>query len=92
MLDEFKWLNDDEFVYQIVVENTNKIADMIDANIAPVKDGLFTPKIDNVDEKLKNKCYETAKEMYGENLPEIVEKRLEKELNSIIKHGFAIVY
>ncbi|EOA07368.1 DNA polymerase III alpha chain [Mycoplasma yeatsii 13926] len=92
MLDEFKWLNDDEFVYQIVVENTNKIADMVEANIAPVKDGLFTPKIDNVDEKLKNKCYETAREMYGDNLPEIVEKRLEKELNSIIKHGFAIVY
>ncbi|SYV96174.1 DNA polymerase III polC-type, partial [Mycoplasma putrefaciens] len=92
MLDEFAWLEDKELIYQIVVLNTNKIAEMIDDDITPIKDGLFTPKIDNVDEKLKQKCYQTAREMYGEALPEIVQNRLEKELNSIIKHGFAIVY
>ncbi|QVK09055.1 PolC-type DNA polymerase III [Mycoplasma mycoides] len=92
MLKEFEWLNDDDLINEIVITNSNKIADMIDSNVIPIKDGLFTPKIANVNEKLKDKCYQTAKQMYGEMLPEIVEKRLEKELGSITKHGFAIVY
>ncbi|WP_028124209.1 PolC-type DNA polymerase III [Mesoplasma melaleucae] len=92
MLKEFAWLNDDQLVKEMVITNTNKIADMVDANIVVIKDGLFTPKIDNVDTLLKNKCYETAHAMYGDVLPEIVEQRLEKELTSIIKHGFAVVY
>ncbi|AVN62325.1 PolC-type DNA polymerase III [Mesoplasma coleopterae] len=92
MLKEFAWLNDATLINEMVITNTNKIADMIDSNIVVIKDGLFTPNIENVDTLLKNKCYETAHAMYGEVLPEIVEARLEKELTSIIKHGFAVVY
>ncbi|WP_031543146.1 PolC-type DNA polymerase III [Mesoplasma photuris] len=92
MIDEFEWLNNSDLVNDIVVKNTNKIANMIDADIAPVKDGLFTPTIENVDIKLRDKCYETAHEFYGDNLPDIVVSRLEKELESITKHGFAVVY
>lgn len=92
MLKEFAWLKDDQLIKEMVITNTNKIADMVEANIVVIKDGLFTPNIENVDSLLKNKCYETAHAMYGEVLPEIVEQRLEKELNSIIKHGFAVVY
>ncbi|WP_027875328.1 PolC-type DNA polymerase III [Mesoplasma chauliocola] len=92
MIKEMNWLNDANLVQEMVITNTNKIADMIENDIVVIKDGLFTPNIDNVDTLLKNKCYETAHDMYGEVLPEIVEARLEKELNSIIKHGFAVVY
>ncbi|RHM63725.1 MULTISPECIES: PolC-type DNA polymerase III [Coprobacillaceae] len=77
--------------YQYVVENTNKIADMVE-EIRPVHDHLFTPKIDNADENLTKICYETAHKLYGEKLPTIVEKRLEKELSNIIKHGFGVIY
>lgn len=92
MLKEFAWLNDQNLVDEIVIKNTNDIADMIEPEIEVIKNGLFTPKIDNVDGLLRDKCYETAHEMYGDVLPKIVEERLEKELNSIIKHGFAVVY
>ncbi|MEG0283994.1 MAG: PolC-type DNA polymerase III [Erysipelotrichales bacterium] len=90
MLDAFAFLGEDK-AFEIVVTNTNLIADSIE-EIKPIKDKLYTPKIDGVDEKLSAMCYENAHKQYGETLPDIVEKRLEKELTSIIKHGFSVVY
>lgn len=76
---------------EIVVENTNKIADMIDV-IKPIKDELYTPKIEGADVEMREMSYAMARKIYGDNLPEIVEARLEKELKSIIGHGFAVIY
>ena len=58
----------------------------------PVPDGLFPPKIENVDKIFSDICYDTARKTYGDPLPEIVVKRLEKELNSIISNGYAVIY
>ncbi|MFK2825031.1 PolC-type DNA polymerase III [Bacillus sp. B190/17] len=90
MLDAFSFLGK-ETAEKIVVENTNKIADMTD-EVKPIKDDLYTPKIEGADEEVRNMSYEKARNIYGENLPEIVEARLEKELKSIIGHGFAVIY
>ncbi|MFC0418847.1 PolC-type DNA polymerase III [Cytobacillus solani] len=90
MLDAFKFLGAEK-AREIVVENTNKIADMID-EIKPIKDDLYTPKIEGADDEMRNMSYNMARSIYGENLPEIVEARLEKELKSIIGHGFAVIY
>ncbi|WP_026389527.1 PolC-type DNA polymerase III [[Acholeplasma] multilocale] len=92
MLSEFAWLEDKELINKIVIENTNIINDMIDGDVVPVRDGSYTPYIENVDVLLRDKCYETAHDLYGPVLPEIVEARLEKELSSITKHGFAVIY
>lgn len=90
MLEGYPYLPQDE-VFEYVVTNTNKIADMVE-EIKPVHDKLFTPKIDGADENLKKICYDTAHKTYGNPLPQIVEKRLEKELSNIIKHGFGVIY
>ncbi|MBM6930484.1 PolC-type DNA polymerase III [[Clostridium] spiroforme] len=90
MLKCYEYLTEEE-AYEYVVTNTNKIADMVE-EIRPIHDKLFTPTIDNADENLQKICYETAHKMYGKQLPEIVEKRLEKELSNIIKHGFGVIY
>ncbi len=90
MLDCFSFLGE-ETAKQIVVTNTQKIANSI-GDVSPIKDGLYTPVIDGADEEMKNLCYSRAKQIYGDPLPEIVEKRLEKELSSIIGHGFAVIY
>ncbi|MEG0366310.1 MAG: PolC-type DNA polymerase III [Coprobacillus sp.] len=91
MLDSFTYLSDDE-KYEYVVENTNKIADMIDGDMRVVHDKLFTPHIDQADEKLRQLCFDNAHKQYGETLPDVVEKRLSKELDNIIKHGFGVIY
>lgn len=90
MLDEFKYLGSDK-AYEVVVTNTNKIADMIE-NISPVHPDKAPPVIPNSDQILRNICYNTAHSMYGENLPDVVTERLERELNSIISNGFAVMY
>ena len=70
---------------------TNLIADMVDS-IDPVRPDKCPPVIENSDQTLTDICYRRAHEIYGEVLPDIVEKRLEKELNSIISNGFAVMY
>ncbi len=90
MLKEFDWL-DENLAYEIVVENTNFIADSCDF-IKPIHDKLFTPKVEGADELLTEICFETAHKLYGEILPEIVDERLKRELNSIIGNGFGVIY
>ncbi len=90
MLDAFSFLGKEK-AKEIVVTNTNKIADMIDV-IKPIKDDLYTPKIEGADEEMREMSYAMARKIYGDELPEIVEARLEKELKSIIGHGFAVIY
>lgn len=90
MLSEFPYLKEEK-AYEIVVENSRMIADMIDV-IKPVRPDKCPPSIENSEEILRTSCYEKAHEQYGEVLPKIVEKRLEKELASIIGNGFAVMY
>ncbi|KAF0850244.1 MAG: PolC-type DNA polymerase III [Spiroplasma poulsonii] len=91
MLNEFKFLNDDELIQEIVVTNPSLIANQIE-KVEIIKDKLYTPKIDGSDELLEALCYQNAYKIYGNPLPEIVAKRLERELSAIIKHGFAVIY
>ena len=90
MLDEFQYLGSDK-AYEVVVENTNMIADMCE-KISPVRPDKCPPVIENSDETLRKICYTTAHEMYGEELPEIVKERLDRELNSIISNGYSVMY
>ncbi|MEK5206607.1 PolC-type DNA polymerase III [Psychrobacillus sp. FSL H8-0510] len=90
MLDAFAFLGED-LAKEIVVTNPQKIADSLE-DIKPIKDDLYTPKIEGADEEVRSLTYSKAKEIYGEVLPEIVEARIEKELTSIIGHGFAVIY
>ena len=90
MLDAFAFLGE-ELAKEIVVTNPQKIADSLE-DIKPIKDDLYTPKIEGADEEVRSLTYSKAKEIYGEELPEIVEARIEKELTSIIGHGFAVIY
>lgn len=90
MLDAMKWLGE-EMAYEICIKNTNLIADQIEA-VYPIKDRLYPPSMEGSDEKLRAICYQNAHKKYGENLPAIVSQRLEKELDSIIGHGFYVVY
>ncbi|MDN7241246.1 PolC-type DNA polymerase III [Planococcus sp. N028] len=90
MLDAFEFLGA-ETAHEIVVANSNKISDMIET-VKPIKDDLYTPKIEGADEEVRELSYQMAHKIYGETLPEIVEARIEKELKSIIGHGFAVIY
>ncbi|MBO5346864.1 MAG: PolC-type DNA polymerase III [Lachnospiraceae bacterium] len=90
MLAEFQYLGSEK-AEEVVITNTRKIASMIE-HISPVRPDKCPPVIPDSDKTLTEICYNKAHEMYGANLPEIVEKRLEKELNSIIKNGFAVMY
>lgn len=90
MLEEFSYLGD-KLAHEVVIDNTIKIADMIE-DVKPIPDETFPPKIDGAEEEIKEMTLSKAHELYGEKLPEIVEKRLDKELNSIINNGYAVLY
>lgn len=90
MLQSFEYLGE-ELAKEVVVTASNQIADMIE-DVSPIPDKLYTPIIEGADDELREMCYSKAKSLYGDPLPEIVEKRLEKELNSIITHGFGVIY
>jgi len=90
MLKEFSYLGE-ETAKKIVIENPKKVIEDVEA-LKPFPDELFTPEIEGADEEIRQMSYQTAKEIYGDPLPELVEQRLEKELNSIINHGYAVIY
>ncbi len=90
MLEEFSYLGSEK-AEEIVITNTNLIADMIES-MSPVRPDKCPPVIEDSDRQLTEICYTRAHEIYGEELPQIVEDRLKKELNSIISNGFAVMY
>lgn len=90
MLEEFAYLGSDKAM-EVVVTNTNRIADMVET-MAPVRPDKCAPVIEDSDRTLTDICYNKAHEIYGEELPKIVEQRLERELHSIISNGFAVMY
>ncbi|MDD2489686.1 MAG: PolC-type DNA polymerase III [Bacilli bacterium] len=90
MLNAFSFL-DQDLAYEMVVTNSNKIADMID-KVQIIKDKLYTPKMADSDKIVTDMVYTKAKLVYGDELPEIVQKRIDEELNSIISNGFDVIY
>lgn len=90
MLAQFDFLGPD-LAEEVVVTNTQLIADMI-GDVKPIKDDLYTPKIEGSDDEVTNLTYEMAHHIYGEELPEIVQARIDKELKSILGHGFGVIY
>lgn len=91
MLEAFGFLGEEK-AKEVVVTNSHKIKDMIDPDIAPVKSKLYTPKLEGAEQEIREITYGQAKKLYGNDLPEIVEARIERELDSIIGNGFAVIY
>jgi DNA polymerase III subunit alpha, Gram-positive type len=90
MLAEFMYLGEEQ-AREVVIEAPNRIAEMVDS-IRPVPKGKFPPQIENSDITLRNRCQEAAMAIYGDPLPELIKARLDRELNSIINNGYAVMY
>ena len=90
MLEEFKYLGED-LAYEVVVENTNKVADMVE-KVLPIPNETFPPRIEGAYKELRDMCNAKAERIYGSPLPDVVRKRLDRELNSIINNGYAVMY
>ncbi len=90
MLEEFSYLGNEK-CYEVVVTNTNLVANMID-NVKPIPDETYTPKIPGAEEEIRNITLSNVNKIYGDNLPDVIKSRLDKELNSIINNGYAVLY
>lgn len=90
MLKEFSYLGKEK-AYELVVENSQKIAEMVE-KIKPIPDDKYPPTIEGADETLRTSCYDRAKEIYGDPLPEPIKDRLEAELSAVIDEGYAVMY
>ncbi len=91
MLEAFKWLEDERLIKELVIDNPNQIADLIEV-VNPIHSKLYTPIIDGSDDLLKNIVYTKAKELYGDPLDEAIAKRLKRELDAIIGNGYGVIY
>lgn len=89
---EFAFLNDEKLINEIVVENTNYIENLIEKNIKPIKENLHSPYIEGASDKLKKLIYERAYHFFGKQINDLVKARIDREINSIIDNGYAIVY
>ncbi len=90
MLQEFDYLGEEK-AYEVVVTNTNLIADMIE-DLKPLKSGSYPPSIENCEQDLEEMCHKKAYEVYGNPLPPIVKERMDRELNCILGYGYAVMY
>lgn len=92
MLNEFAFLKDDKLIKRIVIDNTNLIAAMISDDVKPTKTGTFPPDYPGTVKSLTDLTYKTAKELYGDPLPDVIKERLETELNGINSYGYSVIY
>lgn len=91
MLHEMSFLGKN-VAYQVVVENSNAIAEMFDKNIEPIKQKLYSPSIEGSAEKLRDLIYKRAEEIYGKDMDEYIRKRMDRETKAVIDNGYAMVY
>lgn len=92
MIEAFSFLDDVGLEEEIVIDNTNKIADMVSDDVRPTKKGTFAPHIEGCEDMLSDLVYKTAKKMYGDPLPKLIADRLDVELHGIIDNGFSVIY
>ncbi|WJE17502.1 PolC-type DNA polymerase III [Halobacillus sp. ACCC02827] len=90
MIEELSFLGKDK-AKELVVDNTHKVSGLIE-DVKPVKDDLYTPNIEGAEQEIREMSYNKARSIYGEQIPDLIVKRLEKELDSIIGNGFAVIY